>query len=140
MIKMSHLNVCRTFFLDRWHWHFVSAISERQASQYMSDLTTSTLTVETNNTDNMSHDDCSSGTTEKRNTDAMTPPSQSTKTGIDFGFDGNIHGSKNALKKRKFESSGSYGIEEGKENEIEFSSSVSFWWGRRMLKPDSVEA
>ena len=103
----------------------------------MSDLTASTLTVESYNSDNVLHDDCSSGTTEKRNTDAMTPPSQSTKTVIDVG---NIHGTKNALKKRKFESSRSYEIEEGKENEIEFSSSVSFWWGRRMLKPDSVEA
>lgn len=106
----------------------------------MSDLTTSTLAVENNTADNMLHDGYSSGTTKKRNIDAMTPPSQGTETEIDFDSDGYIHATKNVLKKRKCESSGSYEIEEGKENEIEFSSSVSFWWGRRMLKTDSVEA
>lgn len=98
----------RWFCLYRWHWHFVAAIDECEAKEWF-DRNGGCTSPESDHLD----------TTNLRKRKAMTSI---------------VH------TDEAIDSSTAQPVLPGcdkSRSHPEFSSSVSFWWGRRILKPDS---
>jgi hypothetical protein len=101
-------SVNRLFLFYRWHWHFVAAIDESEANEWLD-------RNGGGSSSGFDHSDRTNMTRKRKATspiehtaDVILPTDQLVRTAI-------------VEPKRQ----------------PEFSSSVSFWWGRRILKPDS---